>query len=128
MTPDELLARATEFDAGPCVLYAGFAVVEEDDLIANAIDIYKIVLKHKEKYEWAICRLGTTLNKKGKWEYEPISSQRTKKYLERNRYPSPEAAFEHLEAWKEKERKRLIKSKHITYKEYVEVQKAKGKK
>lgn len=35
---------------------------------------------------WAVCLRGYVLNKKGKWEYEPIPSSRTDAFLKRCRF------------------------------------------
>lgn len=51
--------------------------------------------------KWAVRKGSEVLNKKGKWEYEPIPSSRTDKFLERTRFDSLESAIEAFEALRE---------------------------
>lgn len=54
------------------------------------------VFGREEKAKWAVRDGGDCLNKKGKFEYEPMPSSRTEDFLNRCRFSSTEEA---LEAW-----------------------------
>ena len=43
---------------------------------------------------WCIAQPGMVLNNRGEWEAEPLPDKRTKEFIGRTRWPSPEAAYE----------------------------------
>lgn len=112
MTSEELLDRATEFDAGNPVHLNG-VIYDDNDVIEPHHHYYiKIRVSRGDNAFrnrwWAICQGSMTLSCYGEWEFEPRSSNRVQAYLDAHRYPSVQAAFDHLDAWKAEERKRAL--------------------
>jgi hypothetical protein len=87
MTPEELLAHATEFT---------FPVVPQDHYLQAFIDIdmYTIVLSFRGPDSWAVLRRGSSYcwNRRTKgWDYEPSPSSRTDAFKRTHRFTLAEA-------------------------------------
>jgi hypothetical protein len=96
MQDAELLARATAFDAGPVPIVNGKLF---DPGWVDATHYHAKIEQRRNAQtgdvKWAIVGFGSCLSKTGKWEYEGLSSGRTKPFLERCRYNSIQEAFDH---------------------------------
>lgn len=51
----------------------------------------QVELRDSEKGLWAVTYAGSTINKDGEWEYEPLPSSRSEAYMSRTRFPLEEA-------------------------------------
>lgn len=60
----------------------------------------ELVQQRDGKFLYAIRKRGWVLNRRGKWEYEPIPSSRTDAFLKRCRFKTVAAA---LAAWAEEQ-------------------------
>ena len=58
---------------------------------ADHHDAIEVVLRHYEKDQWAIVRLGQCLNRDNEWEWEPQPSSRDDDFYARCRFNRDEA-------------------------------------
>jgi hypothetical protein len=80
--PAELLAHAREF--------VFHLLPDEPDHEVREQEIIRVVWRGPGD-RWAISDGGHVLNRKGRWEYEPLPSSRTEAFRRRTRFPRDEA-------------------------------------
>ena len=85
MTDQELLDMASTFDVK-----------------AGGSDLFPVVVERCRRADgpprWAIRQKGFCLNKKGKWEYEPLPSSRTEAFFKRCRWDDRDEAIRVVKA------------------------------
>ena len=113
MTPEQLLARATVFDAGPPVGLNGWLYCDPDGNLLKELpsdyNQYNYTIEKRNESAWAICDCRRCLNTEtDDFEYESSPSNRTEDYISKTRFKSIEAAFEFLDGWRKREYIRAV--------------------
>jgi hypothetical protein len=89
----ELAAIATAFDAGPDPIVNGHIWTERHKF--SDADWDRLFVEKRFGDTWVITQGGrSVLNRFGKWEYEPLPSNREDDFLDRTRYKSAREAIE----------------------------------
>jgi hypothetical protein len=106
MRIEELLERATEFDAGPPPHINGY-LVEADDTFVEKHN--HVAISKRGEHAWAITDHRYCLNKNGEWEYESLPSNREDEFIKRTRFTSVREAFDFWNKWRDEEREKARK-------------------